>query len=53
MNIPHTYLELLEKKGIPAKRQERVFVFGKNIQDDVLEPKEIQPDTEIEEGEII
>ena len=44
---------MLEKKGIPAKRQERVFVFGKNIQDDVLEPKEIQPDTEIEEGEII
>ena len=53
MNIPHTYLELLEKKGIPAKRQERVFAFGKNIQDDVLEPREIKPDREIEEGEII
>lgn len=53
MNIPHTYLELLEKKGVPAKRQERVFVFGKNIQDDVLKPDEMKQDVEIEEGEII
>ena len=30
MNIPHTYLELLEKKGVPAKRRDREIQFYNN-----------------------
>ena len=52
MNIPHTYLELLEKKGIPAKRRDIEITFKKNNNDNVLEPTEIEPVQENEKDEM-
>ena len=52
MNIPHTYLELLEKKGIPAKRRDIEITFKRNNNENVLEPQEIKPVQENEKDEM-
>jgi len=53
MNIPHTYLELLEKKGIPAKRRDIQINLQRNNNEDVLEPVEMKPIKETEKDEMI
>jgi hypothetical protein len=52
MNIPHTYLELLEKKGIPAKRRDIEIAFKRNNNDDVLNSTEMKPVQENEKDEM-
>ena len=48
MNIPHTYLELLEKKGIPAKRQAMEVAFDRNNKGDVSKRRETERTEEFE-----
>ena len=53
MNIPHTYLELLEKKGNPATRQDMEVAFDRNNKGNVLKHPEIKRDEEKKETEMI
>ena len=48
MNIPHTYLELLEKKGTPATRQAMEVAFDRNNKGDVLKRRETERTEEFE-----
>ena len=48
MNIPHTYLELLEKKGTPATRQSLEVAFDRNNKGDFIKRTEIEQKDDFE-----